>query len=96
MMASLLACGIDPERSTLFHQDMVSLLSARVVLFCLACADDFCWFGMTGTGTCGAGVDLELYHADGEAESDDDLEGQRLDHHPQVYLTTVADPRLTS
>ena len=24
MMASLLACGIDPERSTLFHQDMVS------------------------------------------------------------------------
>jgi tryptophanyl-tRNA synthetase len=33
MMASLLACGIDPERSVLYHQDMVS--STRPILHSL-------------------------------------------------------------
>ena len=65
MIALILASGVDPRRSIIFHQDEVK---AILLLGILAHAHP------TGSKPCRAGMDSELPNTAWEAETDDHLE----------------------
>ncbi len=71
MLAVLLAVGLDPERSIIFHQDMVSTAT---------CADRTIdpELSKLESRPRRTRMDLELHHAYGQAAEDDDVEGASL------------------
>ena len=69
MIALILASGVDPRRSIIFHQDEVK---ATLLLGILAHAHP------TGSKPCRAGMDSELPNTAWEAETDDHLESTSL------------------
>jgi tryptophanyl-tRNA synthetase len=73
MMALILASGIDPRRSIVFHQDEVRFASRR-----------FSGFPLTrriGPEPCRTRVDSELSDTGRKVEADDDVEGTWLFTH---------------
>ena len=77
MMALILASGIDPQRSVVFHQDEVTY-SHRAV------SRDFPLTRQIGPESCRTRLDSELSDTGRKAKADDDVEGTWLLHtHPQ-------------
>lgn len=66
-LATLLAVGLDPERSTLFYQSSVRLY--------LASTGNVCSCSSTGSGTCRVNVDSKLHRFNGIFISYDSMEG---------------------
>jgi tryptophanyl-tRNA synthetase len=67
MMALILASGIDPQRSVVFHQDEVTDSYRAVSGFLMTCR--------IGPEPRRTSLDSELSDTDWEAETDDDVEG---------------------
>lgn len=71
MLAVLLAIGIDPKRSIVFHQDEV-----RVMLQDRGIRSVF--LRSLESTSYGLGLDFKLFNSHGEAAADDDVEGKGL------------------
>jgi tryptophanyl-tRNA synthetase len=80
MMALILASGIDPQRSVIFHQDEVTDLHRSLMGFLMTCR--------IGPEPCRTGLDSELSDTDWEAKTDDDVEGTWLLHTSPTVTET--------
>jgi tryptophanyl-tRNA synthetase len=81
MMALILASGIDPQKSVIFHQD-------EVIAFASRCLSRFLISCQIGPEPCRASLDFELSDTDWEAETDDDVEGTWLLHPSRTVTET--------
>jgi hypothetical protein len=80
MMALILASGIDPNRSVIFHQDEVTGSASR-------CFSGFPLTCRIGPEPCRTRLDSELFDTGWKAEADDDVEGTWFLHtHIQPLL----------
>jgi hypothetical protein len=86
MIALILASGIDPRRSVIFHQDEASV-QTRVA------SQDSYSPTRTGPKSYGTGLDFELSDTDRQVEADDDMEGALLcvftTFEPDTYALTA-------
>ena len=79
MIAVILASGVDPRRSIVFHQDEVNVRSSHVASWLIV---------TTGSKPHRAGMDSELHDAAWQVEADDDLESTSLFWLPTDRATT--------